>query len=151
MMMFYLDLVAAFVIPLLTVYLMGVFTRVHRKSGTVGLLAGVIYGVFRLIAAKVATSAGILLLPPWMIDSFASYPTSLAITAITMVLVSLALGFEPPGRLLHAEPAGWLRKSQVQAQPSDRDVAETRRNILPVILGVAVVCLGLVLSFLVFW
>ena len=52
MMMFYLDLVAAFVIPLLTVYLMGVFTRVHRKSGTIGLLAGVIYGVWRLIAAN---------------------------------------------------------------------------------------------------
>ena len=60
MMMFYLDLVAAFVIPLLTVYLMGVFTRVHRKSGTIGLLVGVAYGVWRLIASELATSTGIV-------------------------------------------------------------------------------------------
>ena len=147
MMMFYLDLVAAFVIPLLTVYLMGVFTRVHRKSGTIGLLAGVTYGVWRLIAAKVATSSGVLLLPTWMIDSFAGYPISLLITAITMLLVSLALGFEPRGQLLHAEPAGWLRKSQVQAQFGDNDIDKTRSNMLPVLLGVAVVGLGLILEF----
>jgi solute:Na+ symporter, SSS family len=151
MMMFYLNLVAAFVIPLLTVYLMGVFTRVHRKSGTIGLLAGVIYGVYRLIAAKLASSSGILLLPTWMIDPFVSYPISLAITAIAMILVSLALGFEPPGHRLHAEPAGWLRKSQVHAQTGEPVTAESRSNLLPVVLGVAVVCLGLVLSFVVFW
>jgi SSS family solute:Na+ symporter len=151
MMMFYLDLVAAFVVPLLTVYLMGVFTRVHRKSGTIGLLAGVIYGVWRLISAKVATSSGILLLPPWMIDSFTGYPISLLITALTMVVVSLVLGFEPRGRLLHAEPAGWLRNSQLHAQSGDGETRESRSNILPAILGLAVVCLGLVLSFVVFW
>ena len=97
-MMFYLDLVAAFVIPLLTVYLMGVFTRVHRKSGTIGLLAGVIYGVWRLIAANVATETpASFFCQRWMIDSFAAYPISLLITAITMLLVSLAFGFEPRG------------------------------------------------------
>ncbi len=86
-----------------------------------------------------------------MIDSFAGYPISLLITAITMLLVSLALGFEPRGQLLHSEPAGWLRKSQVQAKVGDNDIDKTRSNLLPVLLGIVVVGLGLFLSFVVFW
>ena len=39
MVLYYLDLTSAFVIPLLTIYLMGSFTRVHRSSGLIGLLA----------------------------------------------------------------------------------------------------------------
>jgi SSS family solute:Na+ symporter len=151
MMMFYLDLVATFVVPLLTVYLMGVFTRVHRKSGTIGLLAGVAYGVWRLIAGKVATSAGVAIMPAWMQDSFAAYPISLLITAGTMVLVSLALGFEPRAQLLHAEAEGWLRRSQLQAQRGEHSLDAPRSNLLPIVLGIGVVGLGAVLSFVVFW
>jgi solute:Na+ symporter, SSS family len=151
MMIFYLDLVAAFVIPLLTVYLMGVFTRVHRKSGTIGLLAGVAYGAWRLIAAKLATSYGISILPTSMLDSFAAYPISLLITAGAMLLVSLVLGFEPRGGLLRQEASGWLNESQRQAENSDQAVDQPRGNALPAIFGLAVVALGLVLSFLIFW
>lgn len=43
----FLDLTSTFVIPLLTLYLMGTFTRVHRSSGTIGLLVGAAYGVLR--------------------------------------------------------------------------------------------------------
>jgi Na+/proline symporter len=151
MMIFYLDLVAAFVIPLLTVYLMGVFTRVHRKSGTIGLLAGVAYGAWRLIAAKLATSYGISLLPQLMLDSFGAYPISLLITGGAMLLASLILGFEPKGALLRTEPSGWLGESQRQAEKSDRVLEQRRNNVLPAILALAVVGLGLVLSFVVFW
>lgn len=150
-MMFYLDLVAAFVMPLLTVYLMGVFTRVHRKSGTIGLLAGVVYGAWRLIAGKVATDYGISLLPAVMLDSFAAYPISLLITAGTMVLVSLIVGFEPRGVLLKPEAAGWLSESQRQAKLPDQPIAAARGNVLPALLGLGVVGLGLMLSFVLFW
>jgi SSS family solute:Na+ symporter len=151
MMMFYLDLVGAFVIPLLTVYLMGVFTRVHRKSGTIGLLAGVAYGAWRLIASKLASETGVALLPAPMLDGFAAYPISLLITAGTMLMVSLVLGFEPPGSLLQNEAAGWMQESQMPTQPSDTARAERRRNFVPALMGLAVMSLGLVLSFVVFW
>ena len=103
MMSFYLELVATFVVPLLTVYLMGVFTPVHRKSGTIGLVVGMAYGIWRIIAVQIATTHGVQLLPTLMLDSFVAYPVSLAITAGAMLAVSLALGFEPRGPLLHAE------------------------------------------------
>jgi SSS family solute:Na+ symporter len=151
MMLFYLDLVAAFVVPLLTVYLMGVFTRVHRKSGTIGLLAGVAYGVWRLIGANLATNMGILILPTPMLDSFAAYPVSLVITAGTMVSVSLWLGFEPRGRLLKTEASGWLRTSELPAEQGAQPADERRSPWLPITLGLAVVGCGLILSFVVFW
>jgi solute:Na+ symporter, SSS family len=150
MMMFYLDLVAAFVMPLLTVYLMGVFTRVHRKSGTIGLLAGVAYGAWRLIAGKVATDYGISLLPALMLDGFAAYPISLLITAGTMVVISLILGFEPRGGLLKPEASGWLSESRQRAELPDQPIAAGRGNSLPALLGMGVVGLGLVLSFILF-
>ncbi len=151
MMMFYLNLVAAFVMPLLTVYLMGVFTRVHRKSGTIGLLAGVAYGACRLIAGKLATGYGISFMPALMLDSFAAYPISLLLTASTMVLVSLILGFEPRGALLKPEASGWLSESQRQAELPDQAIPGHRGNALPALLGVGVVVLGLALSFVIFW
>jgi SSS family solute:Na+ symporter len=151
MMMFYLNLVSAFTIPLLTVYLMGIFTRVHRRSGTIGLLAGVAYGAWRLIAGKLATETGVALMPATMLDSFAAYPISLLITAGTMLLVSLVLGFEPSGSLLRKEAAGWLEASQLQAPQSDAATADRRLNSVPALLGLAVISLGLVLSFVVFW
>ena len=152
MMMFYLDLVAAFVMPLLTVYLMGIFTRVHRKSGTIGLLAGVAYGAWRLIAGKLATETGIALLPAPMLDSFAAYPISLLITAGTMIIVSLILGFEPRGSLLHKEAAGRLHETQTHTESSRVGrVREAHARLVPALLGVAVLALGLTLSFVIFW
>jgi SSS family solute:Na+ symporter len=151
MMMFYLNLVSAFTIPLLTVYLMGIFTRVHRKSGTIGLLAGVAYGAWRLIAGELATSAGVLLMPAPMLDSFAAYPISLMITAGTMLTVSLVLGFEPRGALLHPEAAGRLHDNESPTPPGDAATADRRNNLVPALLGLAVIALGLTLSFVVFW
>ncbi len=140
----------AFVIPLLTVYLMGVFTPVHRKSGTIGLLAGVAYGALRLVAAKLATSAGILILPAPLIDSFAAYPLSMLFTAGAMVLVSLALGFEPAAQRIPSttkfDPRDPTRSS-VSVAPDD----SAGRSALPAVLSLVVVGLGLWLSFVVFW
>jgi hypothetical protein len=105
----------------------------------------------RLIAGKLATESGIALLPATMLDSFASYPISLAITAGTMVIVSLVLGFEPRGSLLHKEAAGWLQASETPAKTSDAAIANQRSNLVPSLLGLIVIGLGLTLSFAIFW
>ena len=81
MVLYYLDLTSAFVIPLLTIYLMGSFTRVHRSSGLIGLLAGAAYGILRMAAPLVAEQTGWVLLPPVMMGTYAAYPFSMLVTA----------------------------------------------------------------------
>jgi SSS family solute:Na+ symporter len=150
MMTFYLDLVAAFVVPLLTVYLMGVFTRVHRRSGTIGLVAGVIYGAWRLIAARLATDYGISILPATLVDGFAAYPISLLITAGAMLVTSLVLGYEPAG-VLASKSQRTDETLDGRHEPLDHGATMYRSDTLPAVLGLLVVGLGLVLSFVIFW
>lgn len=73
MLLFYVDLVGAFVIPLLTLYLMGVFTRLHRRSGAVALAVGVTYGGLRLLAPWVAERWGVAILPQVMLENYGSH------------------------------------------------------------------------------
>jgi len=150
MLLFYLDLVSAFVVPLLTIYLMGTFTRAHRTSGTVGLLCGVAYGVWRLISPLAARHFGIAILPEVMANESASYIFSMLITSGAMLVVSLRLGWEPRGEVLHEERGGWLRESQLAAArikpPREHD-----DKILPAVLGIVVIAVGCILSFVIFW
>jgi SSS family solute:Na+ symporter len=150
MLMYYLNLVSAFVVPLLTVYLMGAFTRVHRKSGTVGLLCGVCYGAWRLFAPWAAEHLGIGVLPVAMIDESASTIFSMLITSGVMLAVSLRYGWEPRGKLRYEERSGWLRDSQLDAAKIV-PAQEPDSHLLPVVLGIVVIVVGVVLSFLIFW
>jgi SSS family solute:Na+ symporter len=150
MMMFYLNLVSAFVAPLLTVFLMGVFTPVHRKSGTIGLLAGMLYGILRMAAESLAVNHGVAAMPAVMMNSYAAYPISVLITAGTMLLVSVGLGWEPRKGLLRLEESGWLAQSQRTAEV-ESPIDARRSDVIPVVLGLAVIGLGMTLSFVVFW
>ena len=69
----------------MTVYLMGVFTRVHRRSGLVGLIAGSSYGILAVIGSSLE------MLPVWLTDRFVAYLWSIAITSSAMILCSLVL------------------------------------------------------------
>jgi SSS family solute:Na+ symporter len=151
MLLFYVDLVGAFVIPLLTLYLMGIFTRVHRRSGAVALAVGVTYGGLRLLAPWVAESWGVAVLPPVMLENYGSYVLSMLLTAGTMVVMSLFVGWEPPGAALHVESGGWLRSSQLQVSEIETTAGVPRSELWPVLLAVAVVAAGGVLSFVIFW
>ena len=151
MLFVYLDLVGAFVIPLLTIYLMGTFTRVHRLSGTVGMLVGVGYGVWRLVGVKLAAETGTVIIPPAIADGYAAYPISMAVTATTMLLVSLVRGWVPKGEPLHEEASGWLRDSQQEIREVDRGMTVRHGGLLPTILGLAVLGVGVYICFVVFW
>jgi SSS family solute:Na+ symporter len=150
MLFVYLDLVGAFVVPLLTIYLMGTFTRVHRAGGTVGMLVGVAYGVWRLVGVKLAAETGTVIIPPVISDGTAAYPISMAITAVTMLIVSIVWGWAPKGELLHEERSGWLRDSQqeIRRVAVDEVAADGR---MPMVLGVAVLGIGGFVCFVVFW
>ena len=150
MLLFYLDLVGSIVVPLMTIYLFGIFSRVHRSSGSIALAVGVLYGVVRLFAPKIAATFGVAVLPPIMVDNYANYLFSFGITGAAMILVSLWRGWEPRGDLLHKESGGWLRSSQEQVSEIEA-VAEPRSTTLSLVLGLLIVGIGLVLCFVVFW
>lgn len=147
---FYLQMVGAIVSPLLTVYLMGTMTRVHRRSGVVGLAVGVSYGIIWLVAQRVAMQ-GVQFLPAILMDPMATAPTSMALTAVSMVLYSLQAGWAPAGELLHEEPEGWLRDSQQEIVHTTHGAVSQRGETIPLVLGLLVVALGLWLCFVVFW
>ncbi|MBQ12586.1 MAG: hypothetical protein CMJ45_13680 [Planctomyces sp.] len=150
MLNFYIDLVGAFVAPLLTIYLMGTFSRVHRRSGAIGLGAGVAYGTLRLFAPVIAETFGVAVLPAVMADGLAGWVFCVLITAVTMIAVSLVIGWNPRGELLHQETHGWLQSSQRQIREISGDDQHTG-NAWPTVLGLAVVLVGVVLSFVIFW
>jgi SSS family solute:Na+ symporter len=49
MLLFYLRLAGAIAVPLMSVILTGIFTRVHRQTGIIGLLVGLAYGLSAIL------------------------------------------------------------------------------------------------------
>ena len=156
MVLYYLDLTSAFVIPLLTIYLMGSFTRVHRSSGLIGLLAGASYGILRMAAPLVAEQTGWVLLPAAMMGTYAAYPFSMLVTAATMVLVSQVAGWES-GRASdltsRQEESAWLRSSQLKIRQIQEKISRRapQGQRLPALLSTLALAVGCVLTFVVFW
>ncbi|MBI1311400.1 sodium/solute symporter [bacterium] len=102
-------LIPVFVTPLFTIYLAGVFTRLHRGSGTFGLLCGSSYGLVALYDRQFATPQ---ILPHWFTELWVAYSWSIGFTLVPMVLASLVLtrwkgeGAEP------RTETGWLQRSR---------------------------------------
>jgi SSS family solute:Na+ symporter len=90
----YLELVGVAVVPLLTIYLLGVMTRVSRSSGTVGLVAGMLLGLTRF-ASPVTEALFDLRLPHWWTNVWWGYVWSMLLTALAMVLASIVSGWAP--------------------------------------------------------
>ena len=154
MLFFYIDLTSAFVIPLLTLFLMGTMTRVHRCSGTVGLVVGTLYGVMRLCAPLVVEHFGVAILPGALVDSYIAYPFSMVLTSLTMVLVSFFKGWEVRGFALgeqYQEQSPWLRASQSAVRELAQMPGAELTTPLPAYLTVGVLAAGCALSFVVFW
>lgn len=85
----YLQLIGVAVIPLLTVYMMGILTRVHRSAGTIGLLVGMICGLTRF-ADKLPIWT--VELPIWWSNKWWGYPWSIAVTALAMLVTTWIRG-----------------------------------------------------------
>jgi len=85
----YLQLIGVAVIPLLTVYMMGILTRVHRSAGTIGLVVGMICGLTRF-ADKLPI--GTFELPIWWSNKWWGYLWSIAVTALAMLVTTWIRG-----------------------------------------------------------
>ena len=148
MILFYLKIVGAFVVPLLTIYVMGALTRVHRKSASVGIVVGVGYGVLFLASEPVALTTGVPILSSPFSNSYALAPISVLLTAGAMVLTSLVFGWEST-ELRETDPTGWLASSRTQVQ--SLVIPESRSAGMATLLGMTVTVVGIVLCFVVFW
>jgi len=150
----YLKVVGAFVVPLLTVYVLGTFTRVHRSSAMPALVLGVLYGLVALNAEKLAIKNDVWLLPSSFMDSYVTALVGCLVTALTMFLVSIIRGWTPREDLF-IDPDlsdGWLATSQNEiTQKLVSDDPVHHNFTLPVILGLLVWSIGLILTFFVFW
>ena len=150
----YLKVVGAFVVPLLTVYVLGTFTRVHRSSAMPALVLGVLYGLVALNAEKLAIKNDVWLLPSSFMDSYVTALVGCLVTALTMFLVSIIRGWTPRENLF-IDPDlsdGWLATSQNEiTQKLVSDDPVHHNSTMPVILGLLVWGIGLILTFFVFW
>jgi SSS family solute:Na+ symporter len=108
---FFVRITSVFVTPLLTVYLVGVMTRVDRRSAVVGLVIGPIYGLAAMMLGDTADSPGVL--PAWFTEKFASYLWSTLITSLSMLIASACFRHRPRPEMTTPTPAtGWLARSQ---------------------------------------
>ena len=74
---------------------------------------------------------------------------SLLLTAGAMAAVTAFRGREPSGDVLPLQRTGWLHDSQFGT--GRLEIAESRGPALPALLGLAVVLVGILLCFVVFW
>ena len=130
---FYLKVVSSFVVPLLVVYLIGSFTRAHRSSALVGLVAGGGFGLYAFAAKSFSDTTA--LLPPALMDGNATGPVTFLVTTLAMGINTLIRGREN-------SPLFWQSPDALgQAEDTGK---------LPLALGLAVLALGLFLGFVIF-
>ena len=123
----YLKLVGVAVMPLLTIYVMGVLTPVARCSGTIGLLVGIVCGLSRF-ADPLTLRWFEYTLPVWWTNTWWGYLWSCGITAVTMVLVSLLRGWTPREELQRLEQ-GLSQTGALKSEP--QPTGRTDGLILP--------------------
>ena len=146
----YLKLVGVGVVPLMTIYVMGVLTRVGRSSGTVGLVVGIGCGLTRFADPLTQWAFGTDLPFRWT-NFWWGYLWSIAATAAAMVVSSILTGWADaddvaglvysPGREqtdtptpLHAIPSmegTWLETSHAEVPPTHDSPFSTPENRLP--------------------
>lgn len=98
MLLFYLRLTGAIAVPLMTVILMGVFTRVHRATGAVGLVVGLGYGTSAILADYNDWP-----LPLWYTGTWWAYLWNAVLPAASMLAASALIDWRrgpvPEGQL----------------------------------------------------
>lgn len=107
-------LVPVFVTPLFTMYLLGVLTPVHRRSGLIGLFAGSLYGVLALCDR---VFWNIEWIPLWLSNQWAALLWSMLLTALTMGLLTCLWGTYRGDESTWQEGHGWLQRSREELPP----------------------------------
>ncbi len=83
MVLFYLRLAGAIAVPLMSVILVGVFTRVHRQTGIIGLAVGLAYGISAILGERYQWP-----LPVWYTSTWWTYLWNTVLPAGVMLICS---------------------------------------------------------------
>ncbi len=126
---FFVRITSVFVTPLMTIYLMGNLTRVHRRSGLAGLVVGSIYGLAASNLGGTAEAPG--LLPFWFTERFAAFLWSTGITAAAMVAATLVLGRAKPEPSEEVEVPGGMADLHQTLVASPASPVSGRRRPVP--------------------
>ncbi len=161
MVTFYLEMIGITVMPLMTVYLAGIFTPAHRSSGLFGLIAGSCVGLTRFACLQ---SGGDF--PTWWVNKWYGFFWSIGATAVVMLLTTLVLGparrgqlqglvvwlREPAAAELSDRPVGWLEETRQELVDLPVHPFDEPGVVLPAWKrpGLWAISVLLVLSFLVF-
>ena len=115
-------LIPVFVTPLLTIYVVGVLTRAHRKSGIIGLACGSLYGVIALCDRQFYDISS---LPHWFTERWVALSWSILFTVIPMAIVTWCWGSAPPGVEDEWTERGWLQRSREDLPPLQDEPASS--------------------------
>ena len=107
-------LVPVFVTPLFTMYLLGVLTPVHRRSGLLGLFVGSTYGVIALVDRAFWPVDWI---PVWLSSQWWALLWSMLLTALIMGLLTCLWGRHQGDESTWQEGHGWLQRSRETLPP----------------------------------
>ena len=126
----YLELIGITVMPLMSVYLAGIFTPAHRTSGLIGLVAGSTVGLARFICLQSGAD-----FPLWWVNKWYGFFWSIGATAAAMLLTTLVLGRAGREQLQGLvvwlrEPAQRDRSVQDQDQPPAGWLEQTRQELV---------------------
>ena len=122
-MLFYLRLAGAIQVPLMTVILMGVFTRVHRGTGIIGLVVGLTYGISAILGDARGWA-----LPVWYTNTWWAYLWNLVLPAGSMLIASKIIDGSR-GRIKEEEITG-LVYAQQEATADLRELMANRLKAL---------------------
>ncbi|MFH1301445.1 MAG: hypothetical protein ABIK07_10315, partial [Planctomycetota bacterium] len=114
-------LIPIFVTPLFTIYLLGVLTRVPRKSGLVGLIAGSLFGLFGFIDRELVDLEW---LSPLLTEKWYAFPCSMLVTSIAMFAAALKWGW--------LEKESMLEQNQPEVPLKLDWLSESRQELLAI-------------------
>ena len=145
----FLTLIPVFVTPLFTIYLIGIFTRAHRKAGIVAILVGACYGVIALVDREIVD---IPWLAAWFTGRWPALLWAMAITSLGAILATLVYGRCTPQPDTQP-PSGWLRTSSRKLAPLPESPfpGTTPRWLRPEVLAVVLITSTALILFTFFW
>ncbi len=112
----FLTLIPVFVTPLFTIYLLGVFTRAHRRAGVIGIIFGALYGVAALYDREIDNVGW---LASWFTGRWVALCWSMIFTLAGGVIATLIWGkyvSEKEGEFPR-QMSSWLERSRESLPP----------------------------------
>ena len=145
----FLTLIPVFVTPLFTIYLIGIFSRAHAKSGIVGILVGACYGVIALVDREIFDIGW---LPVWFTNRWAALIWAMVFTGLGAALVTLIYG-PCRSKQVSLDQRGWLYSSSHSLTPLPEYHFDRlpSRWLSPERLAIALISVTTIILYSFFW